>query len=101
MRKRRIDFYVHLKRVNVNRLTWKIFIVFYNKPKTQVKLFKKVKSDLADMGIREEDITNRYLIRDNIEQVVGFERKKRSWKSSGDRRKKQHSEGMKKREWMH
>ena len=57
--KRRITFYGHLKRMDNNRLTKKIFEFFDSKPKTTMPLFVYTKQDLKDLQIQPEDAFDR------------------------------------------
>ncbi|KAI5714466.1 hypothetical protein M8J77_000221 [Diaphorina citri] len=97
MRKRRVSFYAHLKRMRDDRLTKRIFKFFDNNPRTQVTWFKEVKSDIVKMGIGEEDLRNRELLRAKIKQFKGFEAERR--RTGGavwtEERKEEHRERMK------
>lgn len=97
MRKRRVSFYAHLKRMDENRLTRSIFNYFDKNPKTKSTWFKEVKKDLIEMNIEEKDISNRDQMRHKIQMFPGFEEKVR--RTGGavwtEERKEQHRERMK------
>uniref|UniRef100_A0A8D9AQU5 Reverse transcriptase domain-containing protein n=1 Tax=Cacopsylla melanoneura TaxID=428564 RepID=A0A8D9AQU5_9HEMI len=97
MKKRRVTFYSHLKRMSEERLTKKIFNYFDKNPKTPIPWFKEVKTDLSEMGITERDILNRNLVRQKIDQFQGFEEKKRTKGGAvwTEERREQHRERMK------
>lgn len=57
MRKRRIDFYGHIFRMNPRRLTKQIFDFFYNK-KTKPNWFREVEKDLKELRITEVMLRN-------------------------------------------
>ncbi|KAI5746185.1 hypothetical protein M8J77_000906 [Diaphorina citri] len=98
MRKRRATFYAHIKRMDDNRLTKKIFNYFDKRPKTQVTWFAEVKKDLEEIGISEEDVINRNVFRQKMEKFSVFQDKpkKKSGATWTEERKLQHAERMKK-----
>jgi hypothetical protein len=77
MRKRRVTFYAHIKRMNENRLTKKIFNFFDRNPKTPLNWFKEVKADLLEINISNSDIQNRNIFRRKVQEFKGFEEKRR------------------------
>ncbi|KAI5720012.1 hypothetical protein M8J77_000651 [Diaphorina citri] len=97
MKKRRVTFYAHIKRMDDSRLTKRIFNYFDKRPKTQVPWFKEVKKDLEEIGIVEEDIFNRNVLRNKVDSFAGFQQqpKKKTGARWTDERKQQHAERMK------
>lgn len=101
MKKRRIQFYGHLMRMDRNRLTKRIF-EFFRKRKTEPKWFREVRTDLTKMGLKEEDILDRDRFRRLVKEFGGFQetevqvKKKRSYTVE---QKKEVSERMK-RYWQ-
>lgn len=97
MRKRRISFYGHLKRMHKNRLSKKIFDYFDKNPKTKVTWFVEVKKDISEMQISEEEILDRNKFREKIDQFKNFEerQKKKTGTKWTDERRSEHSERMK------
>ena len=98
MKKRRVTFYGHLKRLNLERETKRIFDFFDSNPKTKLTWFIEVKKDLEEMKIEEEDVENRNEFRRRVKQFEGFQekRKRKTGAKWTEERKKQHSERMKK-----
>lgn len=100
MRKRRLKFYGHIKRMESTRLTKQI-IEFYetrSKAKTEtIKWIAAIKEDLKLASITQTDILNREIFRQkifdwNIGQKETVRRPGTTW---SDERKKAHSERMK------
>lgn len=55
-KKRRVAFYMHLKRMDAKSLIKKLFNYFDQNPKTQMNLFKKVKVNIREIRINQEEI---------------------------------------------
>uniref|UniRef100_A0A8D8XXG7 Uncharacterized protein n=1 Tax=Cacopsylla melanoneura TaxID=428564 RepID=A0A8D8XXG7_9HEMI len=97
MRKRRISFYAHLKRMNDTRLTKRKFDFFDKNPRTNLTWFKEVKADLKEMKIEEEIIRNRNILRQTLQEFPGFQEKKKNCGAAAwtEERREQQSERMK------
>ena len=69
IRKRRLKFYGHIKRMTSNRLTKQIIEFYENRSKAQVDTVKwtgEVKNVLKLAGITQEDILNRDIFRSKV-----------------------------------
>lgn len=96
MRKRRIDFYGHILRMNPNRLTKKIFDYFHKK-KTKPNWFKETERDLKELEITENMLTDRTAKKITKNKEVRFQanvKTKRTIRISEEERKAR-SERMK------
>lgn len=51
MKKRRVMFYGHLKRMDSSRISKLIFDIFDQRPKTNLKWFQATKKDMHEMNI--------------------------------------------------
>lgn len=98
MKKRRLSYYGHLKRMEMGRLTRRIFEYFDKNPRTQIAWFREVKKDLEQINVTEEDILNRSWFRNKVNTFQSFEEKvkKKTGAQWTDERKQKHSEVMKK-----
>lgn len=98
IRKRRARFYGHLKRMDGNRLTKKIFHFFDSKLKTTMTWFRNTKEDLHALEIKPEDAFDRDLFRKKI-VTNGINRDEQPKRKRGapwtDERKQAHSQRMK------
>ena len=74
MRKRRINFYGHLLRMNPSRLTKQIFDFFRNR-KTKPNWFKETEKDLAELKISENSLINRTAQLITIDENIRFQDK--------------------------
>lgn len=101
IRKRRLKFYGHIKRMDSNRLTKQIIEFYENRSKAQVdtiKWIEEVKNDLILAGITQEDFLDRDIFRKKIcEWQVDQEDKpkKKTGSTWTDERKAAHSQRMK------
>ncbi|KAK5639729.1 hypothetical protein RI129_010540 [Pyrocoelia pectoralis] len=59
MRRRRVTFYGHIKRMNEKRLTTKLLNYFDRNPKIQIPWIKEVRKDMAEMKIYGEEVERR------------------------------------------
>ncbi|KAK5642639.1 hypothetical protein RI129_008806 [Pyrocoelia pectoralis] len=85
MRRRRVTFYGHIKRMNEERLT----------KNTRIK---EVRNDMAEMKIDGEEVERRKEFREKIRWFRGFqvqEKKKKTETKWTEERREQHSERMK------
>uniref|UniRef100_A0A8D8RIQ9 Craniofacial development protein 2 n=2 Tax=Cacopsylla melanoneura TaxID=428564 RepID=A0A8D8RIQ9_9HEMI len=98
MRKRRVQFYGHLERMDENRLTKQLFDYFDKNPNTKLTWFNETKKDLSEMEIPRDLINERKQFREKIKEFKGY--KEREKKKTGapwtEERKQQHRERMKK-----
>ncbi|KAL1451182.1 hypothetical protein WDU94_003467 [Cyamophila willieti] len=98
MRKRRVQFYGHLERMNENRLSKQLFDYFDKNPNTKLTWFNETKKDLNEMEIPREIINERNQFKEKIKEFQGY--KEREKKKTGapwtEERKQQHRERMKK-----
>ena len=100
MRKRRLKFYGHIKRMKPTRLTKQIVEFYENRSKAKVETIKwiaAVKEDLREANITQADILDRKIFRQKIfDWKVGQrEKRKRTGAIWSDDRKRKHSERMK------
>lgn len=97
MRKRRINFYGHLLRMNPNRLTKQIFDFFRNR-KTKPNWFKETEKDLAELKISENSLINRTAKLITKDENIRFQDKStlKSKPIISDEERKRRSERMKK-----
>jgi len=97
MRKRRVTFYGHIKRMNEDRLTKRLFNYFDRNPKTQMIWIREVRKDMAEMKIDGEEVERRKEFREKIRGFKGFQEKEK--KKTGakwtEERREQHRERMK------
>lgn len=59
IRRRRVTFYGHIKRMDEGRLTKRIFNYFDRNPKTQMTWIKEVRKDMEEMEIDGEEVERR------------------------------------------
>lgn len=95
MRKRRLQFYGHIYRMDSNRLTKKIFHLL-NSYKSKPTWFNEIDKDMKNVGIKKDTINNRTLFREATQKAEFPERKKlnngRKWTQD---EKDRHSRKMK------
>lgn len=96
MRRRRMTFYGHIKRMDEGRLTKRIFNFFDKNPKTQMTWIKEVRKDMEEMKIGEEDVGERKAFREKIRGFKGFQEKakKKTGAKWTEERRKLHGERM-------
>ncbi|XP_046834337.1 uncharacterized protein LOC124431022 [Vespa crabro] len=100
IRKRRLQFFGHIYRMDESRLTKRLLIYLWEK-KATTSWIQEVKKDLERNNISEEEIIDREIFRKRILNMEGFQgrlKKKPGAKWSEDRNK-QHSEKMKEYWW--
>ena len=101
IRKRRLRFYGHIKRMDSNRLTKQIVEFYENRSKAKTDTMKwigEIKTDLKMAGITPEDVQNRKIFRSKIHkwQVDREEKpKKKTGTTWSEERKEAHSKRMK------
>ena len=100
MRKRRLKFYGHIKRMEPTRLTKQIVEFYENRSKAKTETMKwisAIKEDLDAAGIIQADIVDRKTFRQKVfDWKVGQrEKRKKTGTAWSDERKKAHSERMK------
>lgn len=100
MRKRRLKFYGHIKRMAPTRLTRRIVEYYENRSKAKIdpiKWIAAIKEDLKDASITQSDVTDKNTFRQKIfDWKVGQrEIRKRTGTPWSDERKRLHSEKMK------
>lgn len=95
MRKRRLQFFGHIYRMDDNRLTKRIFNLL-NSYKSKPTWFIEIEKDMKNVGIKTDTIKNRTLFREAVQKARFQERKKpttrRKWTQD---EKEQHSRRMK------
>ena len=67
MRKRRLNFFGHIRRMTPDRLTYQLTDKIY-KQKSTINWVKEIKKDLDELKINEHDFNNRNLFRNKINQ---------------------------------
>ena len=72
IRKRRIAIYGHLQRMNSNKLTGRIF-KYIKKLKMANIWFSETDSDIEELQITQEDITERIPLRSKFHNFKGFQ----------------------------
>ena len=97
MRRRRVTFYRHIKRMNEGTLTKRIFNYFERNPKPQMTWFKEVRKDMKEMEIdgdkrREEKNSEK---RTEDSRVFKKRKKKKTGAKWTEERRKQHAGKMK------
>lgn len=100
IKKRRLKFFGHIKRMDPSRLTRQIVEFYENRSKAKVETIKwiaAVKEDLKSAGITQTDIQDRKTFRQKIfDWKVGQrENTRRPGAAWSDERKRNHSERMK------
>lgn len=100
MRKRRLKFYGHIKRMHPSRLTRQIVEFYENRSKAKTETMKwiaAIKHDLTSASITQEDIQDRKTFRQKVHawEVGQTEQRKKTGTTWSDERKKAHSERMK------
>ncbi|XP_023218783.1 uncharacterized protein LOC111620987 [Centruroides sculpturatus] len=96
IRRRRVSFFGHIKRMGENRLTKQIFM-YFNNLKNKNQWINDTQKDMAEMGILEEDIQNRERFRNKIKNFKGFQEKEnnRRGRLFTQEQRQQQSERMK------
>ena len=101
IRKRRLSFYGHIKRMNANRLTRRILEFYENRSKAAtdtIKWMGEIKKDLKLAGITQEDIQDRKIFRSKIHSWKVDQDdapKKKTGRPWTEERKEAHSKRMK------
>ena len=100
MKKRRLKFYGHIKRMEQTRLTRQIIEFYENRSKAKTETMKwiaAIREDLKEAGISQKDILDRKVYRNQIYdwKVDQMEKRKKTATPWTDERKKAHSERMK------
>ena len=100
IKKRRLKFYGHIKRMNPSRLTKQIVEFYESRSKAKVETIKwiaAIKDDVKAAGITQTDISDRKIYRQKIFDWKVGQREiiKRSGTAWSDERKTAHSERMK------
>lgn len=98
MRKRRLKFYGHIKRMEPTRLTKQIVEFYENRSKAKTETIKwiaAIREDLKDAGIVQTDILNRKTFRQKVFDWKVGQRQKRTGTTWTEERKRAHSERMK------
>lgn len=96
IRKRRIRFYGHIRRMDQSRFTGRV-LNYFRKLKLANTWFTVTEKDLNELQITDEDVKERALFRSKLKKSTGFkeEPKKKTGAAWTDERKENHRERMK------
>ena len=96
IKKRRLAFYGHIKRMESNRIANRI-LIFQENRKTQTPWVKEVHKDLQRCGIKSEDVGNREVFKKKIAEVkdLSEEKSRRSFRIFSEEERTRASQRMK------
>ncbi|KAI5752798.1 hypothetical protein M8J77_020483 [Diaphorina citri] len=82
MRKRRVQYYGHLERMEGSRLTKKLFDYFDKTPKTKLTWFCETKKDLREMDIPLQVTSDRKQFREKVKKFSKFKEREKKKKTA-------------------